>query len=58
MSIRERIAYQKAEMSVIGWSDSLEDAKRMANAIRLAPGCTSTEMFDRQENFEGVKRYT
>lgn len=36
--------------SVIGWSDDLDGAERMAAAIRKAPGCTSTTVVDRQEN--------
>lgn len=34
----------------IGWSNDLDAADRMAAAIRQAPGCTATEIFDREQN--------
>jgi hypothetical protein len=49
--------YPKPEQSVIGWSDGIDGAERMAAAIRQAPGCTSTEIFDRQENKSVITRY-
>ena len=49
--------YPKAEESVIGWSNDLDGAERMASAIRKAPGCTSTTIFDRQENKPVITRY-
>ena len=42
--------------AVIGWSDTPEGADEMAAAIRLAPGCTSTTIFDRQENKKLITR--
>jgi hypothetical protein len=48
--------------AVIGWASTLEGADEMAAAIRLAPGCTSTTIFDRQESkpiitcFAGILR--
>lgn len=42
--------YPKVEVSVIGWSDDLDGAKRMASAIRKAPCCLSTEIFDRRKD--------
>lgn len=42
--------YPKDEQSVIGWTDRGDGAARMASAIRKAPGCVSTEVFDRAEN--------
>ena len=44
--------YPKEVESVIGWSNDLHGAERMARAIRRAPGCTSTVIVDRQENLE------
>lgn len=41
--------YPKDDQSVIGWSDDFERARKMAASIRLAPGCKSTEIFDRRE---------
>lgn len=49
--------YPKPEQSVIGWGAAIEDAEKLAAAIRLAPGCTSTEIFDRQENRLVITRY-
>ena len=43
--------------NVIGWSNTLEGAKQMMDAILLAPGCTSARIFDRQENKGVIKRY-
>jgi hypothetical protein len=39
--------YPKAGKSVIGWSDDLAGARRMATSIGKAPSCTETEVFDR-----------
>lgn len=48
----------KAEgYAVIGWASTPEGADEMAAAIRQAPGCTSTTIFDRQENKPGITRY-
>jgi hypothetical protein len=50
--------YPKNELdNVIGWNDTLEGAEAMAAAIRKAPSCTSTKIFDRQENKMVIKRY-
>lgn len=39
--------YPKEGDSVIGWSDTLDGADKMAAAIRKAPSCTSTTIYDR-----------
>ena len=44
------VGYPKEGESVIGWSNDTDGAEKMASAIREAPGCTSTVIFDRQEN--------
>jgi hypothetical protein len=49
--------YPKDELSVIGWCPTLDGAERMASAIRQAPGCLSTEIFDRQENKPVITRF-
>lgn len=49
--------YPKAEKSTIGWAETLKGAEELAAGIRLAPGCLSTEIFDRQENKPVIKRY-
>lgn len=49
--------YPKTEESVIGWTDNLDGADRMAGAVRKAPGCTSTVIFDRQENKQVIRRF-
>jgi hypothetical protein len=50
--------YPKDEAdNVIGWSDTLEGAQQMMEAILLAPTCTSAKIFDRQENIGVIKRY-
>lgn len=49
--------YPKDEKSTIGWAATLEGADELAAAIRQAPGCTSTEIFDRQENKSVITRY-
>jgi hypothetical protein len=49
--------YPKDAKSVIGWCPTLEGAEKMAAAIRLAPGCLSTEIFDRQEHKTVIKRF-
>lgn len=49
--------YPKAGKSIIGWATDLEGAEEMASSIRLAPSCTSTEIFDRQENKPVITRY-
>lgn len=43
------VGYPKEGKSVIGWSTTPEGAKQMADAISLAPGCTATEVFDREK---------
>lgn len=49
--------YPKAEEWVIGWSDTLEGSDEIASAIRQAPGCTSTTIYDRHENRKVITRY-
>lgn len=49
--------YPKEGKSVIGWCDTLGRASEMAAAIREAPGCTSTEIFDRQINQSVITRF-
>jgi hypothetical protein len=43
--------------AVIGWASTLEGAEEIAAAIREAPGCTSTEIFDREENKPVITRF-
>lgn len=51
--------YPKNELdNVIGWSDTLEGAERMMNAILKAPGCTSGKIYDRQAKVGVIKRYS
>ncbi len=49
--------YPKDDESVIGWTDDLHRAEKMAAGIRLAPGCVSTTVFDRIENEPVIKMY-
>jgi hypothetical protein len=49
--------YPKAEESVVGWAGTLDGADNMAAAFRLAPGCTSTTIYDRQEQRAVITRY-
>lgn len=49
--------YPKTEESIIGWSDGLDGAEKMAAAIRQAPGCTSTVIWDRQEEKQIIRRF-
>lgn len=50
--------YPKKAESVIGWCPELEGAERMAQAIRKAPGCTSTVIWDREEEHAVKTTYT
>jgi hypothetical protein len=49
--------YPQDETNVIGWAPSIEGAESMAAAIRTAPGCISTEIFDRQEGKSVITRF-
>lgn len=49
--------YPETEKSVIGWSTTLDGAENIANAIRQAPGCTSTEIFDREDDRVVITRF-
>lgn len=49
--------WPKEGQSVIGWCSTLEGAYGMHAAVNKAPGCTSTEIFDRVENKPVIKRY-
>jgi len=49
--------YPKAEQSVICWCSNLAAAESMADAIRQAPGCTSTEIYDRQDDKPVITRF-
>lgn len=49
--------YPKDGESVIGWSDTLDGADQMAAAIRLAPSCQSTLIFDREEGKPVIRMY-
>jgi hypothetical protein len=49
--------YPKAETSVVGWAISLEGADEIASAFRRHPSCTSTTIFDRDENRPVITRY-
>lgn len=43
--------------AVIGWSNKLEGAAEMAAAIREHPSCTSTVIWDRQEDRQVIRRF-
>ena len=49
--------WPKKEKSIVGWSNDLEGAERMAGGARKAPGCTSTEIYDRQEQKPIITSY-
>lgn len=49
--------YPKAEKSRIGLATTLKGAEEMATAIRLHPMCTSTEIFDRQDDKVVITRF-
>jgi hypothetical protein len=49
--------YPKAGENVIGWSATKEGAKQMADAIRHAPSCTSTTVYDRELNTNVITSY-
>ena len=49
--------YPRKERSVIGWTESLDGAERMMVGILKAPGCTSAEIFDRQEGKPVITRF-
>lgn len=52
------VGYPKRDgEAVIGWATTLEGADEIASAIRQAPGCTSTTIFDRQENKPVITRF-
>jgi hypothetical protein len=42
--------YPKSDKSVIGWATTLDSADGFATSVCRAPGCTSVEIFDRQDN--------
>jgi hypothetical protein len=42
---------------IIGWSATLDGAERMAAGARKAPGCLSTEIYDREEDKSVVTQY-
>jgi hypothetical protein len=48
----------KAEgYAVIGWASTVEGADQIAGAIRQHPSCTSTTIYDRQENKNVITRF-
>lgn len=49
--------YPKTDESVIGWATTLEGADDMAGAIRQHPMCTSTSIYDREEDRKVITRY-
>lgn len=49
--------YPQSEESVIGWTHTIDAAEKIRLPIRLAPGCTSTEIFDREEKRSVITRY-
>ncbi|MCW5705462.1 MAG: hypothetical protein KIT82_23125 [Bradyrhizobium sp.] len=49
--------YPKPDESVIGWATTLDGASDIAAAIRRAPGCTSTTIFDRETNKPVITQY-
>ena len=46
-TLRGRLGYPRPGDDVIGWSETLEGAERMAAAIRKAPGCSKAWVVDR-----------
>lgn len=42
---------------VVGWSNDIEGAYRLMDAILTAPGCTSARIYDREEKRGVIKRY-
>lgn len=49
--------YPVSGETVIGWSETKEGAYKMAQAIRKAPGCLSTTIFDRHQNMNVITSY-
>lgn len=49
--------YPVDEAMVMGWSDTLDGALKMAAAFRLAPGCLSTRIRDRWGKEFDVTQY-
>lgn len=49
--------YPEEGVNVIGWTDALDGAERMMIAILKAPGCTSAQIFDRQEDKLVITRF-
>jgi hypothetical protein len=49
--------YPKMETAVVGWAETLAGADDMASAIRKHPSCTSTTIFDRQNDRPVITRY-
>lgn len=47
----------EGKTGVLGWTDDLARADKMAASIRKAPGCTSTEIFDRLEDRSVITQY-
>ncbi|ARQ01919.1 hypothetical protein [Pseudorhodoplanes sinuspersici] len=41
--------------NVVGWAENYDDADKLAGGIRKAPGCTATEIWDRQENRRAIR---
>jgi len=48
---------KKDAEAVVGWASTLESANEMAAAFRFHPDCTSTTVFDRQENTPVITRF-
>lgn len=42
---------------VVGWTDDLERAEKIANSIEKEPDCLRTEIFDRQEGVSVISRF-
>jgi hypothetical protein len=55
--VRGASGYPEDEQTMMGWSNDLKGAEKLAAAMRLAPGCSSTEIFDLRENKPVIKRY-
>lgn len=49
---------EEGKTTVLGWAEELDRAAAMAASIRKAPGCVSTEIFDRVENKSVITQYT
>lgn len=49
--------YPKDGRNTIGWASNLDGADEILSALCQAPGCTSVEIFDRQEDKTVITRF-